>query len=157
MCTHRRWVGGRKNKTHRGVEKRMERKGNTKKIYTPHMRGGRRRSGFTSLRHVPPCPPPPWPSRVALRFMTRALRHSHRRIQTHTHTPCAVSFSLWCRTQRRCCRQHLVSVSAAAGAGSQAQGKQANAACAMHSNDGDGTSTAATREHSRQNQDVQCS
>ena len=39
----------------------------------------------------------------------------------------------------------------------QAQGKQANAACAMHSNDGDGTSTAATREHSRQNQDVQCS
>ena len=39
----------------------------------------------------------------------------------------------------------------------QAQGKQANAACAMHSNDGNGTSTAATREHSRQNQDVQCS
>ena len=39
----------------------------------------------------------------------------------------------------------------------QAQGKQANAACAMHSNDGNGTSTAATREHSQQNQDVQCS
>ena len=38
----------------------------------------------------------------------------------------------------------------------QAQGKQANAACAMHSNDGNGTSTAATREHSQQNQDVQC-
>ena len=36
----------------------------------------------------------------------------------HTRTkPCAVSFSLWCRTQGRCCMRHRVSVSAAAGTG----------------------------------------
>ena len=70
--------------------------------------------------------------RVHARLMTRTLLRMHRHIQTHTHTPWAVSFRLWGWTQGRCCRRHRVSVSAAAGTGSHAQRKQANAACTCH-------------------------
>ena len=41
------------------------------------------------LRHVPPCPPPPWPSRVALRFINYdedTTAHVRAHTDTHTHT-----------------------------------------------------------------------
>ena len=114
--------------------------------------------------------------------MTRTLRHMYRHIQTHTHAPCAVSFSLWCHRRNGAAAGGTASVSwqqeQALRHSVSRQMQRARASCmamghiresqspehstyenkryAMHSNDGDGTSTAATREHSRQNQDVQC-